>query len=225
MRTHFGTHTRFLALLACLLATATAGPVPEVSAQHGSGGARRSVSPVYSTWDSATVLGRSAIVRTDRGISATLETSMLPAGQAITLWFGVINNPAACAASPCTPDDAGNPATQADFLWGGGHISGASGRGAFAGRLAVGDTSGSAFIEFGMPQAAVGLLDPWNAEIILLLHSHGPALTGQALKHQLTSFLGGCDVFLGGPDGFADSPADLPTNVGECSTFQGSTHQ
>jgi hypothetical protein len=76
-----------------------------------------------------------------------------------------------------------------------------------------------------MPEAAVGLVDPWNAEVILLLHSHGPALTGQTLKYQLTSFLGGCDVFLGGADGFADGPGDIPTNVGECSTFQTSTHQ
>jgi hypothetical protein len=225
MRTHFRTRTRFLALLAGLFAIAAAGAVQHVSAQQGSGAGRRSVSPVYSTWDTATVLGRSAVVRTDKGISATFETSNLPPGQAITLWFGVINNPAACATSPCTPADADNPDTRADFLWGGGNIVGASGKGALAGRLAVGDVSGSAFIEFGMPQAAVGLTDPWNAEIILLLHSHGPALTGQALKHQMTSFLGGCDVFLGGADGFADGPGDIPANVGECATFQESTHQ
>jgi hypothetical protein len=216
---------RFPALLPVLIAIPTAGAVRDVSAQIGGGAGKRTTSPVYSTWDAATVLGRSALVRNENGISATFETSNLLPGQAITLWFGVFNNPAACATSPCTPADAANPDVQADFLWGSGNIVGASGKGAFAGRLAVGDASGSAFIEFGMPDAAVGLLDPWNAEIILLLHSHGPALTGQALKHQLTSFLGGCDVFLGGPDGFADGPGDLPTNVGECSTFQGTTHQ
>jgi hypothetical protein len=197
----------------------------ELSAQNGAGSGRRTTSPVYTTWDSVTVVGRSALVRNEKGVAATFETSNLPPGRAVTLWFGVFNNPAACATRPCTPADAGNPDVQGDFLWGAGHIVGASGKGAFAGRLAVGDASGSAFIEFGMPQAAVGLLDPWNAEIILLLHSHGPSLTGQALKQQLTSFLGGCDVFLGGPDGFAEGPDDLPTNVGECTTFQESTHQ
>jgi len=192
---------------------------------QGNGAGERTTSPVYWTWDSATVLGESAVVRNENGVSGVFQTSNLPAGGAVTLWFGVFNNPAACATHPCTPADADNPAVQADFLWGGGHVVGASGKGTFAGYLPVGDVSGSAFIEFGIPQAAVGLLDPWNAEIILLLHSHGPALTGQTLKYQLTSFLGGCDVFLGGADGFADGPGDIPTDVGQCATFQTSTHQ
>lgn len=71
----------------------------------------------------------------------------------------------------------------------------------------------------------MGLLDPMSAEVHLLVHGHGPALSGQALKSQLMSFLGGCDVFLGGPDGIADGPGDIPLNVGECSTFQASEHQ
>lgn len=196
-----------------------------VAAHEGGGADKRTTSEVYSTWDSAAVLGQSALVRNENGVSAVFQTSNLPPGSAVTLWFGVFNNPAACATHPCTPDDAANPLVRADFLWGGGHVVGASGRGTFAGYLPVGDSSGSAFIEFGMPQAAVGLADPWNAEVILLLHSHGPALTGQTLKYQLTSFLGGCDVFLGGADGFADGPGDIPTSVGECSTFQTSTHQ
>lgn len=225
MKNHLRIPIRSLALLGALSAIATAGVSQDVFAQGRHGAGKRTTSPVYSTWDSATVLGRSALVRNDNGVSATFQTSDLPPGQAITLWFGVFNNPAACATHPCTAADAGNPDTQADFLWAGGHIVGESGKGAFAGHLSVGDASGSVFVEFGMPQAAVGLLDPWNAEILLLLHSHGPALTGQALKHQLTSFLGGCDVFLGGADGFAEGPADIPANVGECSTFQGSIHQ
>jgi hypothetical protein len=227
MKNHLRTPIRFLTLVlvGALMAIATAGVTQDVSAQSGRGAGKRTTSPVYSTWDFATVLGRSALVRNENGISATFQTSDLPPGQAITLWFGVFNNPAACATHPCTPADAENPNVQGDFLWGGGHIVGASGTGAFAGHLSVGDASGSAFIEFGNPQAAVGLLDPWNAEVLLLLHSHGPALTGQALKHQLTSFLGGCDVFLGGADGFADGPGDIPANVGECATFQGSMHQ
>lgn len=225
MRNHARTCLRFCALLPALIAIAPGGAIQNVSATAGAGASRRSTSPVNSTWDSGTVLGRSALVRNENGISATFETTNLPAGGAVTLWFGVFNNPAACASSPCTPDDAANPAVRADFLWGGGHNVGASGNGSFAGRLAVGDVSGSAFIEFGNPEAAVGLVDPWGAEIILLLHSHGPAQTGQALKYQLTSFLGGCDVFLGGADGFADGPGDVPASVGQCATFQESTHQ
>lgn len=223
MTNHDGTIIRQLTAAGALVALTAAVAAQGLSAQGR--GSARTVSPVYSTWDSSTVLGSSGLVRTAEAISAALHTSSLPPGQAITLWFGVFNNPAACATSPCTLADVGNPAVRADFLWGGGHIVGNSGLGTFAGRLPVGDASGSVFIEFGMPGAAIGLEDPWGAEVWLLLHSHGPALSGQALKHQLTSFLGGCFVFLGGADGFADGPGDIPTSVGECVTFHGSSHQ
>ena len=224
MSNHLRTPIRVLTLLGALIVAATGGVMQEVSAQIGGAG-KRTASPVYTTWDTATAVGRSALVRNNNGISATVETSNLPPGQPVTLWFGVFNNPAACATHPCGPSDVANPAVQVDFLWGGGNIGGESGNGAFAGHLRVGDVSGSVFIEFGTPQAAIGLLDPWSAEIHLLLHAHGPALTGQTLKAQLTSFLGGCEVFLGGPDGVADGPGDLPTNVGECATFQESIHR
>ena len=75
-----------------------------------------------------------------------------------------------------------------------------------------------------MPELAVGLLNPQTAEIQLALHSHGPAGSGQVLKAQLSSFLGGCLVFLG-PDGIADGPEDMPDAAGECSTFQYSVHE
>jgi hypothetical protein len=212
-----------LALAGAPALVAASGVMHEASAQGG--GSRRTTSPVHWTWDSGAVLGESTLVRTRAGISASFRTTGLPPGQAITLWFIVFNNPAACASNPCGGADFTNPAVQADALWATGHNVGGSGRGGFGAHLRVGDASGSALIEMGQPDAAVGLLDPMNAEVHLLLHSHGPALSGQALKAQLTSFLGGCEVFLGGADGIADGPADIPVNVGECSTFQASVHQ
>jgi hypothetical protein len=86
----------------------------------------------------------------------------------------------------------------------------------------VNDTSGSGLAEVG--GTAVGLLHPATAEVMLALHSHGPAMSGQTLKQQLSSFLGGCQMFLG-PDGIADGPEDMPVSPGECSTFQYSIHQ
>jgi hypothetical protein len=71
---------------------------------------------------------------------------------------------------------------------------------------------------------AVGLLNPLGAEVLLMLHAHGPAATGQLLKSQISSFLGGCDEFLG-PDGVADGPEDMPVSAGQCSTVQVSAHQ
>lgn len=217
-------HARLTTLLTLVTLVLTAGFAGDRSA-HANAASRRTTSTVHWTWDATAVLGESSLVRTDAGISASFHTTQLPAGQAMTVWFIVYNNPVACESNPCGGADFTNPAVQADALWATGHVVGASGRAGFGGHLAVGDASGSLLIETGMPEAAVGLLDPMNAEVHLLVHSHGPALSGQALKAQLTSFLGGCATFLGGADGIADGPGDIPMNVGECSTIQASEHQ
>jgi hypothetical protein len=186
------------------------------------GASSSTTSDVHWTWDPVTVLGTSTLVRTDAGISASLHSSQLPAGQAVTMWFVVFNYPEFCASSPCGPADIGNPDVKFDGLYGGGHVIGADGTANFGGHLAVGDASGSLFVEQGMP--GVGLLNPLGAEVWLMLHVHGPAGTGQVLKAQISSFLGGCTTFLG-PDGVADGPEDVPVSVGECSTVQVSIHQ
>ena len=115
-----------------------------------------------------------------------------------------------------------NPAVGADFHFASGHVTGGSGNSTFAGRLNVGDTSRSGLVEFG--EDPVPLMDAYKAEVLLAIHSHGPALTGKALKDQLSSFTGGCVVYLG-PNGFAASENDIPTDKGECTTFQLSTHK
>ncbi|HET6746288.1 MAG TPA: hypothetical protein VFH90_10650, partial [Candidatus Limnocylindria bacterium] len=193
-------------VLAALLTMASATLVSATSAE-------RSTQPVVRMWDGIPV-GSSTLVRTDSGISAVYQTTQVPAGQAVTLWFVVFNNPAACN-GPCGAVDLFfNPAAGGDFLVGAGHVVGASGHAMFAGSLRVGDTSGSAFAEIGMPERAIGLTNPRGAQVALLLHSHGPALNGTALASQLSSFTGGCQVFLGDLEmpgsGLADGPEDVP---------------
>lgn len=217
-------HTRLATLLGLITLVVGIGLADDGSAQAAAA-SRRSTSSVHWTWDAGTILGESSLVRTHAGISASFHTSQLQPGHAMTMWFIVYNNPAACQSRPCGGDDFNNPAVQADALWATGNNVGGSGKSGFGAHLPVGDASGSLLIELGVPEAAVGLLDPMNAEVHLLIHSHGPTLSGQALKAQLTSFLGGCDMFLGGPDGIADGPGDIPLNVGECSTIQASEHQ
>jgi hypothetical protein len=92
----------------------------------------------------------------------------------------------------------------------------------------VGDISGSAFPEIGMAERALGLTNPRGAQVALLLHSHGPSVPG-SIPSQLSSFTGGCDVFLGDLEfagsGLADGPEDVPDAVGECSTIRASVHR
>jgi len=184
----------------------------------------RSTSPVFWWWDEVTEVGRASLLRTPQGISATFHTSGLPAGHAVTLWFIIFNNPAACFTNPCIAGvDLFNPDAAADFIYAGGHVVGGP-RNTFAGHLQVGDSSGSGFNEFGVPELAIGLSNPMGAEVLLALHSHGPAMTGQDLVAQIGSFTGGCDDFLG-PGGFAAGFGDIPVNFGECSTMQFSLHQ
>jgi hypothetical protein len=189
--------------------------------------AERSTQPVVQIWD-GTPLGNSTLVRTDSGISASYHSSGVPAGQAVTLWFVVFNNPAACT-GPCGAVDLFfNPAAEGDFLVGAGHVIGGSGQANFGASLQVGETSGSAFAEIGMPERSIGLTNPRGAQVALLLHSHGPKLSGEALASQMSSFTGGCQVFQGDLEmpgsGLADGPEDVPDAIGECSTIQASVH-
>ena len=205
------------------LALAITGPPQRAEAQ-----AARSVavttSDVHWTWDPVTVVGSSTLVRKDSEITAAFPSSQLPAGQGMTLWFIVFNNPGACASTPCGIGDLLNPVVQGDVLWGGGRIVGGSAAGDFRGHLPVGDASASGFLEIGLPKRAVGLLDPHNAEVYLVIHSQGPAVRGSVRVEQPSSYRDGCVTFLGGPDAIADGPSDVPDQVGECSTIQASVH-
>ena len=213
-----------LALGAAALLSLTLGMGAALATPAG-----HSTQPVVWTWDPTTSVGTSTLVRTDAGISATFHSSGLPAGQVVTMWFVIFNEPGACSSTPCgLADLLFNEDAKGDFLVGAGSVIGGSGSGNFGAHLQVGDVGGSAFPEIGMPERVIGLTDPRTAQVGLLLHSHGPKASGQVLASQLSSFTGGCDVFLGDLElpgsGIADGPEDLPQAVGECSTIQVSVH-
>ena len=173
-------------------------------------------------------VGTSTLIRNNNGISANYTTSDLTPGHTATLWFIVFNNPGACSAPGCGVDDLGDTPAQGDFLLASGHVIGNDGKATFSGHLKEGDVSGSGLHEVACPETkdcGIGLLDAENALVVLALHSHGPALDGQLLRAQTSSFTGGCDVYLGvGADNFAGSSADIPDTPGECSTMQVSPH-
>jgi hypothetical protein len=193
--------------------------------------------PVFWTWDlGGTPIGTSKLVRTGNGLSADFYTEGLTPGNAVTLWFVIFNHPGLCSGGMCGPDDMGvnNPA-QGDFLFGGGHVVGDDGVETFGGHLKAGDTSRSGLAERlvqrgvcqeGEACPTPGLTNPQGALVILALHDHGPALTGQALVDQISTFLGDCDTGdIGNAGGFATGPWDLPIPVGGyCSTIIRSPH-
>src|SRR5262249_38430404 len=64
------------------------------------------------------------LVRTRDDVFATIHTSGLTPGNVYTSWFGIFNNPRACATRPCTPADLSNPAVEAALINFGGRVVG-----------------------------------------------------------------------------------------------------
>lgn len=175
--------------------------------------------------------GSTRVIRSPQGITAQFKTTGLVAGHAATLWIMFFNNPDACVTpGDCqlAPDDLFNPATGFDFHYAGGRIVNGN-KSTISGHLQVGDVSTSGAAELvaigGWPPGFVSpLTNPLGAQVILAVHSHGPAQTGPALAAQMSSYLGGCELPFLGVDGFAASANDIPANTGECSTIQIAFH-
>jgi len=138
------------------------------------------------------VAGEATLVRSPDGASFTFQTSSLEQGHVYTIWFVAFNEPEGCG-GPCSGAVFMNPdlieAAKAGSLYGAGHVVGGSGRATFSGHRAVGapaDTDPQGAGEIGYP-----LLDPENAEIHLVLRTHGEKIPGMT-SDQLSSFNGGC---------------------------------
>jgi hypothetical protein len=112
-----------------------------------------STSPVTS---SAGAVGTSTLVRTDSGLAFSLQTTGLPAGHAVTVWWMVVN------------PDAAAPSV----LYAAGHVIDDSGAAGFGGSLQEGDTDGVVELP-GLSLA--GLLDATGATVVLVVRDHGPA--------------------------------------------------
>ncbi len=106
----------------------------------------------------------STFVRTSKGISVSLQTSSLPAGHAVTMWALIFNNPSACAgACDESSGDLNIPGVNGSVQHLAGHVVGT--HGSFAGHLTLGDAAHTA--------RGPGLLDPFGAEIHLIVRDHG----------------------------------------------------
>ncbi|MGH9875653.1 MAG: hypothetical protein ACRD9S_24620 [Pyrinomonadaceae bacterium] len=126
----------------------------------------------------------SQLTRDNDRIFGIINTKGLNPGWVYTAWFGIFNNPDACATRPCSGADFANPAVMGSRVNFGGRLIGLDGAATYGGFLAIGDTTSA----FDGP----GLLDPKHAEIHMVLRSHGMALMGTAFADQLNMFNGGC---------------------------------
>ena len=163
-----------LAILITGIALAAAAPALAGSSEIGT-------SPVFSIGPGHTFIdfvpgATSTLVRTSNGISVSLQTSGLPAGHAVTVWALIFNNPTACGAGGCdeTRGDLGLAAVQGSLQRVTGHVVGAES--SFAGHLGIGEASQTAF--------GPGLLDPYGAQINLIVREHGVAASGEQLLQQ-----------------------------------------
>jgi len=152
------------------------------------------------------------LVRRPDGVSFSIRTDTLRPHHAYTVWFVVINNPSACAASPCSgPDIVLNPATDSQVTYGAGHISGGGGRGGFAGSFAAGP------IEGWLPGG--GLWDPMTAEIQLVINDHGPKLTSY-MPEMTHTYRAGCTDASIPPIFPASARADGTPGPNACQLYQ-----
>lgn len=208
------------------IAIAIAGPT-----SASAGGSQVTASPPFWTFAAPPPDGETRLIRTNNGLTAQFKTTGLTAGHAVTMWIMFFDNPEACLVSgACDPDvDIGRPGVRFDFHYASGHIVNDN-KTTIAGHLQVGELSTSGWAELvaigGAPPFFVTpLTNPFGAQVILALHSHGPAQTGQTLKEQMSSYLGGCNLpFLGDAAGFAQSTDHIPAEAGECSTIQVAFH-
>ena len=125
------------------------------------------------------------LVRTENGLSYSVQTNGLQPGHAYTVWVVVVNNPGACSANPCAPPEIlTNPALGGQVTYGTGHIVGGSGQAGFGGTLRAGAIP-SGWL------SGVDLTNPLGAEVHLVVNDHGPVLN-EYMPEMIQTYRAGC---------------------------------
>jgi hypothetical protein len=148
------------------------------------------------------VPGASArLVRNDRGITTSVNTSVASGPGVYSLWWLIYNDPASCATYLCTfdlPDLAANAVAHIVRNDGALQLSASlKPGGPYSGEVVLGDPS-------------VGLTNVEGALVFLVVRYHGPAIPG-GVQQQLTEYFGGC------PDGSACIDEQIVAFPGDCS--------
>ena len=160
------------------------------------------------------ITGTATLHRNKNGITVNFKAEGLYPG-AYTIWWVIWNEPDNCAVpGACMePDFANAVAVEVEVMYAGGHVVGNNGKGNFSAHLNAGDDSPESMnTSFGFP--SVGGLrvgNTFNAEVHVVLRTHGPAVPG-LINEQIGSYRGGCD------DPFLYPPFSIyPNAIGECA--------
>ena len=155
----------------------------------------QSTSPPFWTFAAPPPDGKTSLVRAPNGLTAQFQTAGLTAGHAVTMWIMFFDNPEACTTPwACNPDiDIGRPGVRFDFHYASGHIVNGH-KTTLTGYLRSGELSTSGWTELvaigaAPPFFVTPLTNPLGAQVILALHSHGPAQQGATLVEQMNSIL------------------------------------
>lgn len=147
--------------------------------------------------DGEVVEGASAsLLRNPSGVRMTIKTNDLTAGDTFTIWWVIFNNPDECEnpvgeLTECSEPDLFNPATGPSILYAAGNIVGGNGKSNFGGALQVNDIDGCQPPWDGLDLCGDGLEDPYDAEIHLVVRTHGPKVPGM-VDEQINTFAGAC---------------------------------
>lgn len=153
------------------------------------------------------------LVRTPNGIAFRLHGASLTPGNAFTLWLVTINNPAACATSPCSAADIiNNAAADAQVRFASGSVAGESGQATFAGEVKEGPLSGWLVDR--------SLVNSMNAEVHLVVNDHGPMIS-EFMPGMIQTYRGGCSDSSPFPAVFPPSAlADGEVGPNTCRLYQ-----
>jgi hypothetical protein len=155
------------------------------------------------------------LTRTASGVSYEITTTGLVAGHAYTVWFVVINDPAACSDTPCAPPQfLADPAADAQVAWGlDGQVAAEDGSATFAAEVPAGP-----LLDGWLP--VQGLDDPLAAEIHLVLNDHGPVVA-ELEEEMLSTYRAGCADTSPFPEIFPPAAlADGTPGPNTCQLFQ-----
>lgn len=166
------------------------------------------VQRTYWFADESDAGGKSILTRTDTMVVATVEAANLVPGDAHTLWFVVFNEPEDCSDGVCGEDDiflpdgnlneAGIVAAQIAIGNATGNVAKPNGSAEFGGILRQGVLDDhQVLFPAGFDGASLLTADPDDAEVHLVVQTHGRVRGGPQLATQLTYFEAACTPLCG----------------------------